>query len=377
MRRAAFSTGCWESDARMTNDERRRTKDHIRRLSFVLLVLVTLGLAPVAHAQGPTPTNTDKLVAIAQLILDTLQGKTTLGADALFAQAQHAATNWLGAPNADLFFLDFGNPNLPLNQFAATLARNLLALTPLYALGYLVLLVYGVWKERPIPNPILYATLVAGVMFFLAAFAFLTQAMGDLGRAVATTVGGAGDALFVRATLLDTIIRILVTLQRNGGVLSVLALVAAIGESIVILIQLAYRGITLAIWRLVGVLLIPLSVLLEGTNPRTAGKVLAGFFEAWLDMVGKITLLLIVLALASADAFAQQVWLVLPAGLLVVIASWTFFGLFFRMLRDAVARAWMNLAPVREPESSAPISSSAEAARAREIEAERKRLLEE
>jgi hypothetical protein len=333
--------------------------------------------APSAHAQGPQPTNANKLVAIVQLVLDTLQGKTTLGADALFAQAQNAATNLLGAPNADLFFLDFGNPNLPINQFAATLARNLLALTPLYALGYLALLVYGVWKERPIPNPILYAALVAGVMFFLATFAFLTQAMGELGRAIATTVGGAGSALFARATLLDTIIRILVTLQRNGGILSILALIVAIGESVVILIQLAYRGITLAIWRLVGVLLIPLSVLLEGTNPKTAGRVLAGFFEAWLDLVGKVTLLLIVLALASADAFAQQVWLVLPAGLLVVIVSWTFFGLFFRMLRDAVARAWANFAPASDASATAPLSSAAEAARAREIEAERKKLLEE
>lgn len=347
------------------------------RIALGLLVVALVIAAPSAYAQGPTPTSADKLIAIAQLVLDTLQGKTTLGADALFAHAQNAATNLLGAPNADLFFLDFGNPNLPLNQFAATLARNLLALTPLYALGYLVLLVYGVWKERPITNPIVYAALVAGVMFFLATFAFLTQAMGELGRAIATNIGGAGSALFARATLLDTIIRILVTLQRNGGILSILALVVAIGESVVILIQLAYRGITLAIWRLVAVLLIPLSVLLEGTNPKTAGKVIAGFFEAWLDLVGKVTLLLIVLALASADAFAQQVWLVLPAGLFVVIVSWTFFGLFFRLIRDTVARAWANVAPASDASTSAPLSSAAEAAHAREIEAERRKLLEE
>jgi len=334
--------------------------------------------APAAHAQGPTPPGaSDKILAIIQLALDTLQGKTTIGADALFEQAKNAATNLLGAPNAEVFFLDFGNPNLPLNQFAATLARNLLALTPLYALGYLGLLLYNVWKERPIPNPILYATLVAGVMFFLAAFGFLTQGMSELGRAIAVSIGGAGSALFARATLLDTTIRILVTLQRNGGILSILALLVAMGESIVILIQLAYRGITLAIWRLVGVLLIPLSVLLEGVQPRTAGKVLAGFFEAWLDLVGKITLLLIVLALASADAFAQQVWLVLPAGLLVVIFSWTFFGLFFKLMRDSVARAWANLAPADDTDVTARVSSSAEAARAREIEAERKKLVEE
>jgi hypothetical protein len=347
--------------------------------AFVIVALfVFCFAAPGAHAQGPTPqVNPDKIVAILQLILDTLQGKTTPGADALFEQAKQAATNLLGAPNADWFFLDFGNPNLPLNQFAATVARNLLALTPLYALGYLVLLVFGVWKERPIPNPILYTALVAGVMFFLAAFAFITQGMSELGRAIATAAGGAGSAMFARATLLDTIIRILVTLQRNGGVLSILALLVAIGETITILIQLAYRGITLAIWRLIGVLLIPLSILLEGANPKTAGKVLSGFFEAWLDMVGKITLLLIVLSMASADAFAQQIWLVLPAGLLVVMVSWVFFGLFFKLIRDSVARVWANLTPASETESSAQIPSSAEAARAREIDAERRKMVEE
>jgi hypothetical protein len=347
--------------------------------AFVIVALfVFCFAAPGAHAQGPTPqVNPDKIVAILQLILDTLQGKTTPGADALFEQAKQAATNLLGAPNADWFFLDFGNPNLPLNQFAATVARDLLALTPLYALGYLVLLVFGVWKERPIPNPILYTALVAGVMFFLAAFAFITQGMSELGRAIATAAGGAGSAMFARATLLDTIIRILVTLQRNGGVLSILALLVAIGETIIILIQLAYRGITLAIWRLIGVLLIPLSILLEGANPKTAGKVLSGFFEAWLDMVGKITLLLIVLSMASADAFAQQIWLVLPAGLLVVMVSWVFFGLFFKLIRDSVARVWANLTPASETESSAQIPSSAEAARAREIDAERRKMVEE
>jgi len=347
--------------------------------AFVIVALfVFCFAAPGAHAQGPTPqVNPDKIVAILQLILDTLQGKTTPGADALFEQAKQAATNLLGAPNADWFFLDFGNPNLPLNQFAATVARDLLALTPLYALGYLVLLVFGVWKERPIPNPILYTALVAGVMFFLAAFAFITQGMSELGRAIATAAGGAGSAMFARATLLDTIIRILVTLQRNGGVLSILALLVAIGETIIILIQLAYRGITLAIWRLIGVLLIPLSILLEGANPKTAGKVLSGFFEAWLDMVGKITLLLIVLSMASADAFAQQIWLVLPAGLLVVMVSWVFFGLFFKLIRDSVARVWANLTPASETESSAQIPSSAEAARAREIDAERRKMVDE
>jgi len=334
--------------------------------------------APAAHAQGPTPPSTnDKILVIVQLVLDTLQGKTTIGADALFEQAKQAATNLLGAPNADLFFLDFGNPNLPLNQFAGTIARNLLALTPLYAIAYLILLIYDVWKERPIPNPILYAALVAGVMFFLAAFAFITQGMSELGRAIAMAVGGTGSAMFARATLLDTIIRILVMLQKNGGILSILALLIAIVEALVILIQLAYRGISMALWRLIGVLLIPLSVLLEGANPKTAGKVLSGFFEAWLDMVGKITLLLIVLAIASADAFANQIWLVLPAGLLVVVFSWTFLGLFYKLIRDAVARAWSNLSPASAAELETQLPASAEAARAREIDDERRKIVEE
>jgi hypothetical protein len=345
---------------------------------IVVALIAFCVLAPAANAQGPTPPSpNDKILAIVQLVLDTLQGKATVGADALFDQAKQAATNLLGAPNADLFFLDFGNPNLPLNQFAATLARNLLALTPLYAIAYLILLIYDVWKERPIPNPILYAALVAGVMFFLAAFAFITQGMSELGRAIATAVGGTGSAMFARATLLDTIIRILVTLQKNGGILSILALLIAIVEVLVILVQLAYRGISMALWRLIGVLLIPLSVLLEGANPKTAGKVLSGFFEAWLDMVGKITLLLIVLAIASADAFANQIWLVLPAGLLVVVFSWTFLGLFYKLIRDSVARVWSNLSPESAAEPETQLPASAEVARAGEIDAERRKLIDE
>ena len=350
-----------------------------RIIALIIVALITFCFAaPAAHAQGPTPPSTnDKILVIVQLVLDTLQGKTTIGADALFEQAKQAATNLLGAPNADLFFLDFGNPNLPLNQFAGTIARNLLALTPLYAIAYLILLIYDVWKERPIPNPILYAALVTGVMFFLAAFAFITQGMSELGRAIAMAVGGTGSAMFARATLLDTIIRILVMLQKNGGILSILALLIAIVEALVILIQLAYRGISMALWRLIGVLLIPLSVLLEGANPKTAGKVLSGFFEAWLDMVGKITLLLIVLAIASADAFANQIWLVLPAGLLVVVFSWTFLGLFYKLIRDAVARAWSNLSPASAAELETQLPASAEAARAREIDDERRKIVEE
>jgi len=49
----------------------------------------------------------------------------------------------------------------------------------------------------------------------------------------------------------------------------------------------------------------------------------------------------------------------------------------FTLIRDAFARAWKNLAPASNREPSASISSAAEAARAREIDEERKRLLEE
>jgi hypothetical protein len=282
----------------------------------------------------------------------------------------------INSPQADIVFLDFGNPNLPFNQFAATLARNLLLLTPLYALAYLGMLVFGVWKEKSIPNPLLYFALVAGVMFFLAAFAGITQGIGELGRVIAVSVGGTGNAMFLRGALLDTTIRILITLQKSGGILAVFALLAAIVETIIILVQLVYRGLAMALWRFIGVLLIPLSVLLEGGNPKTAGKVIAGFFEAWLDVVGKVTLLLIVLAIASADGFANFVWLILPAGLLIVVSSWIFLKPAFTLMRDAIARVWSNVAPA-ESDASAQISSSAEAARASEIDEARKKLIEE
>lgn len=341
-------------------------------------IFFSLFAAPAVHAQGPSPlSDVDKIRVILQLVLDAMQGKITIGADGLFEQAKQSVTNLANTPNADLFFLDFGNPNLPFNQFAATLARNLLYLTPLYALGYLVALVIGVWKERPIPNPILYAALVAGVIFFLATFAIITQGLSELGRAIATTIGGTGNAMFARGALLDTIIKILVTLQKNGGILSILALVASMVFALVILLQLAYRGLAMAIWRLVGVLLIPLSVLLEGGNPKTAGKVIAGFFEAWLDMVGKITLLLLVLSLASAEAFANSIWLVLPAGLLIVTSSWVFLKPLFTLIRDAFARAWKAVAPASDLEPAAQLSSAGEAARAREVDDARKKLLEE
>ncbi|MBI5650618.1 MAG: hypothetical protein HZC40_09270 [Chloroflexi bacterium] len=344
------------------------------RFAIMFLTFSILFAAPIARAQGSTPSadNLAKIVAITRVLLDTLQGKASPDANALFEQSRQAATLFA----SDLFLLDFGNPNLPLNQFAATLATNLLALTPLYVFGYIAILIYNVWKERAIPNPLVYGALVIGVMIFLAAFAVITQGMSELGIAIATAFGGAGSAMFARATLLDTILRVMLALQKNGGAIAPLVLLVALIEMAVILIQLAYRGISMAIWRLFGVLLIPLSVLLEGVNPKTAGKVIAGFFEAWLDMVGKITLLLITLSLASADSLASYVWIVLPAGLFVVIVSWKFFGVLFALIRDAVARAWNNFAPADAPVSDA-LPASAEAARAKEIEAERRRLMKE
>jgi hypothetical protein len=311
-------------------------------------------------------------------MLDILQGKQPSGAELLFKESEQSARNLLNssAP-ADFFFLDFGNPDLRINQFGATLAGNLLALTPLYVLGYLSMLAYNIWRERPIPNPIVYAGLVLGVMIFLAAFGVITQGLSELGRALASAVGGAGDAMFARATLLDTITRVLANLQKEGGILSVLGLLAAIVEAIIILIQLAYRGLSMAIWRLLGVLLIPLSVLAEGANPKTAGQVISGFFEAWLDMVGKITLLLLVLSVAASDSFVGSVWLILPAGLLVVVLSWKFLGVIFVMIRDAAARAWSGMLPAAATETVTPLPAKAEAARAREIDEERRRLLEE
>ncbi|CAG0944218.1 hypothetical protein ANRL1_01647 [Anaerolineae bacterium] len=349
------------------------SKTRLLAMSVVaLLAFAILFAAPVAHAQGPT-SQTDaagKIVAIVRVLLDTLQGKATPDANALFQQSKQSATQFLNSPTADLFFLDFGNPNLPLNQFAANVARNLLALTPLYALAYLVILIYSIWRERPIPNPILFAALVAGVMIFLAAFAVISQGMSELGRALATALGGN------RAAFLDTVLGTVVILQKNGGVIAPVILLVASVEMIVILIQLAYRGISMAIWRLLGVMLIPLSVLIENANPKTAGKVVSGFFEAWLDMVGKITLLMIALSLASADTFAKYIWFVLPASLLVVILSWKFFGVVFTLIRDAVARVWKDVVPARV-ESFDQLPAAAEAARAREIDEERRKLMEE
>lgn len=334
---------------------------------------------PPTPSQSGNQTDTpQKLLAIVQLILDILQGKQSPAANLLFQASKQSAQNLVNQSGAsDLFFLDFGDPALRINQYAATLAGNLLALTPLYVFGYLAMLVYNVWQERPVPNPLLYAILVLGVMIFLAAFGVITQGIGEVGRAFATGIGGAGDAMYVRATLPDTITRVLANLQEHDGVLSTLALLAAIVESIIILIQLAYRGLSMAIWRLIGVLLIPVSVLLEGSNPKGAGRVISGFFEAWLDMVGKITLLLLVLSLAASDSFGTVTWLILPAGLLVVVLSWKFLGIIFVMIRDSVARAWVGMVPEGAAEDAASLPAAAEAARARDIDEERRRLLEE
>ncbi len=348
----------------------------------MLLALLFAAFASpvVAHAQGPTPQPpqgsqvdpVQKIFALGQLVLDIISGKEPSGSAALFQQSQQGASNLLNNGGADLFFLDFGNPNIRLNQFAATLASNLLMLTPLYVIGYLVLLVFNIWKEKPIPNPILYAVLVLGVMLFLAAFGVITQGLSQVGRAIATALGGSGNL-----TLVDTVGQALTALQQNGGILSILALLIALVESLIILIQLAYRGLSMAIWRLIGVLIIPISVLIEGVHPKTAGKVISGFFEAWLDMVGKVTLLLIVLAVASSPALADMVWLVLPAGLLIVVLSWKFLGILFVMIRDAVGRTWNNMVPVEATEPISTLPAEAEAAQSREIDEERKRLLEE
>jgi hypothetical protein len=350
--------------------------------ALVFVALCIFGTQGVS-AQGPTPTPppggaspSGSLAAIAQLALDTLQGKSTLNSDQLFEQSKQSVSNLMSNSDSDLFFLDFGNPNLGLNQFAALTARNLLLLTPLYVVGYLVFLVYGVWKERPIPNPLLYTTLVIGVMVLLAASAVITQGISEIGRSIALAFGSTGDALYPRAVL-ETILRTLVSLQKNGGLLAIPVLLVAVAETIVILIQLAFRGISLAIWRLLAVLVIPFSVLLEGVNPKTAGKVLSEFFEAWLDIVGKIALLLIVLAMASGDELSRLIWFVLPAGLLVVILSWKFLGVFYVLIRGAVGRAWSSLVPDAAAEPSASVPAAAEAARAQEIDAARRRNLEE
>lgn len=362
-------------------------------VGVLLLVTLVIG-AHVAHAQDPTPTPTtpptggfqipgaqelDKVYAIVRMISDLAQGKVTPNPDSLFQQAQQGATDLLNQPGAGIFFLDFADPNLGINQFAASVASTLLALTPLYVFAYVAMLAYSVYRERPIPNPILYAGMVLAVMIFLAAFAIIMRGMSDVGRAVAMALsGGVDESFFARATLLDQVGRVLSNLQNNGGVLSVVALVVSIVLFLIVLGELVYRGIALILLRLLSVLVIPFSVLLEGTRPRAAGRVLSGFFEAWFDLVSKVALLLIVIALAASKDLAAYAWLVLPAGLLLVALSWKFFNIPFAMVRDAAGRAWGEMVPASAEEfGAANLPSSAEAARASEIDQARKRMLEE
>lgn len=367
------------------------------RALLLLLVLISfLASSQVARAQDPTPTppppvtlpggltipgsqELDKVYAIVRLVSDLAQGKVTPNPDSFFQQANQGATNLLNQPGSGIFFLDFADPNLGINQFAASVASTLLALTPLYLLAYIVMLVYSIYKERPIPNPILYAGLVLGVMIFLAAFAVIMRGMSDLGRAVAMGLSGGVDAsYFARATLLDQIGRVLANLQHNGGLLSILALFLSIILFLVVLGELVYRGISLILLRLLSVLVIPFSVLFEGTRPRAAGRVLSEFFESWFDLVTKVALLLIVLALAASQDLASYVWLVLPAGLLLVALSWKFFDIPFAMIRNAAGSMWQDMVPASAGDyTAANLPSSAEAARAREVDEARRRMMEE
>lgn len=371
----------------------------------ILLALFLFGASGnAAHAQDPTPVPTagqatppppttapgglpipgaqelDKVYAIVRMVSDLAQGKVTPNPDQLFQQSKQGATDLLSHEGAGIFFLDFADPNLGINQFMATVASTLLALTPLYVFAYIVMLAYSVYKERPIPNPILYALLVIAVMVFLAAFAVIMRGMSDVGRAVAVALsGGGGDAnFFARATLLDQIQRVLSNLQNNGGILSVLALFISTILFLIVLGELVYRGIALILLRLLSVLVIPFSVLIEGTRPRAAGRVISGFFESWFDLVTKVALLLIVLAVAASESFANFTWLVLPAGLLLVVLSWKFFKIPFVMVRDAAGRAWSDMVPANAGDyAAANLPSSAEASRAQEIDEARKRMLNE
>lgn len=359
-----------------------------------------MGSSFVAHAQAPTPIPSpppttqprgqggfqlpqipelDKVYAIVQMVSDLAQGKMSPSPDQIFAQSKKSATEILDQKGAGIFFLDFADPNLPINQFAGTVAGTLLALTPLYVFAYVAMLAYSVYREKPIPNPILYAILVIAVMVFLAAFAVIMRGMSDLGRAVAIALSGTGDEnFFAHATLLDQVLRVLQNLQNNGGLLSILALLLSIVLFLIILVQLVYRGIALILLRLLSVLVIPFSILLEGTRPKTAGRIIAGFFESWFDLVSKVAVLLIVLALAAASNFAEFTWLVLPSGLLLVVLSWKFFSIPFVMVRDAAGRAWGDMVPATAGDyAAANLPSSAEATRAQEIDQARKRMLDE
>ncbi len=363
--------------------------------AIICALLLAMGNVVGAHAQDPTPTppqpqtspplqipgvnELDKVYAIVQMISDLAQGKVTPNPDQIFQQSKQGATDFLNQPGAGIFFLDFADPNLGINQFAASVASTLLALTPLYALAYVAMLAYSVYRERAIPNPILYVALVIGVMVFLAAFAIIARGMSDLGRAIATALSGGGDAnFFARATLLDQVMRVLSNLQNNGGILSIVSLLVSLVLFLIVLLQIVYRGIALILLRLLSVLVIPFSVLLEGTRPRAAGRVVSGFFESWFALVTQVALLLIVIALAAAQDLASYAWLVLPAGLLLTVLSWKFFSIPFTMLRDTVGRAWTDMVPETAGDyAAASLPSSVEATRAREIDEARKRMLNE
>lgn len=378
----------------------RMNRTRVLVCALLLGVGMTLGSGLVAHAQGPTPVplpptpqpqaqpgngspipgvnELDKVYAIVRMVSDLAQGKVTPNLDQIFQQSQKSATDFLNQPGAGIFFLDFADPNLGINQFIAGMASTLLALTPLYVLAYVVMLAYSVYKERPIPNPILYAVLVIGVMVFLAAFAVIARGMSDLGRALATALSGGDEQFFARATLLDQVLRVLSNLQHNGGLLSVISLLVSAVLLLIVLLQIAYRGIALILLRLLSVLVIPFSVLLEGTRPRAAGRVVAGFFESWFALTTQVALLLIVIALAAAQDLAGSTWLILPAGLVLTVLSWKFFSIPFALVRDAVGRAWNDMAPAPAGEyAAANLPSSAEATRARDIDEARRRMLEE
>lgn len=379
---------------------------HTRAILIALFLLVPMlfGVSSsVAHAQDPTPVaptapttvpqtqplpggfvipgtrELDKVYAIVQMISDLAQGKVTPNPDQIFQQSRNQATDLLSQEGAGIFFLDFADPNLGINQFVAGIANTLLALTPLYVVAYVVMLAYSVYKERPIPNPILYAVLVIAVMTFLAAFAVISRGMSEVGRAIAVALSGGGDAqFFARATLLDQVLSVLSNLQNNGGLLSLLALFVSAILFLIVLLQLVYRGIAMILLRLLSVLVIPFSVLLEGTRPRAAGRVIAGFFESWFALVTQVALLLIVIALAAAPNLASFTWLVLPAGLVLTVISWKFFSIPFNMVRDAAGRMWNDMVPASAGDyAGASLPSSAEAARAAEIDQARRSMLEE
>jgi hypothetical protein len=370
-------------------------------ISMVVLVLIVGASTGIAFAQDPTPipptptppvsqgpipqlqlpgaAELDKVYAIVRMVSDLAQGKVTPQPDQLFAGSRQAATDLLDREGAGVFFLDFADPNLGINQFVTSIASTLLALTPLYVVAYVIMLVYSVYKERPIPNPLLYAGLVVAVMIFLAAFAVIMRGMSDLGRALAVALSGGGSAqFFAHATLLDQVMQALSNLQNNGGLLSIAALFASAILFLILLLELVYRGLALIILRVLSVLVIPFSVLLEGTRPRAAGRVIAGFFESWFDLVTKVAVLLIVLALAAAPALASYTWLVLPAGLLLAVLSWKFFSIPFVLIRDTAGRMWNDLVPATAGDAAGvSLPSSAEAARAGEIDRARRSMLEE